>query len=234
MKDYYKILEIAHDISQDAIKEQYRFLVQAWHPDKFTNPTQKLKAEDKIKEINAAYVILGNPVKRAEYDRHAGYTSSSQPQEYSQSTTQSQSEDERRREDEVAQHVKESRWKKRREAIDREEDVQSQKVTQLDQEISLIKEEISKISKELPKLPSSIFAISLSLGSLVIFLIAFTVNILFLYFIGGFSLIAAIYLFNERAKYYKINYKPIFDEVQKREQRLEQLVQERRYLLSVL
>lgn len=234
MKDYYKILEIAHDTSQEAVKEQYRFLVQAWHPDKFPNPTQKIKAEERIKEINAAYVILGNPAKRTEYDRHAGYIESSHKHESSQSTTQSQAEDERRREDEVAQHVKESRWKKRRETIDREEDVQGQKVSQLDQEISLIREEISKISKELPKLPTSIFAISLSLGSFIIFLIAYIVDITFLYFIGAFSLITGIYLFNERAKFYKKNYKPIFDEVEKRKRRLEQLVQERRYLLSVI
>jgi len=40
MKDYYQILEVGTDASQDIIKEQYRFLVQAWHPDKFPNPSQ--------------------------------------------------------------------------------------------------------------------------------------------------------------------------------------------------
>ena len=69
MKDYYAILEVLPDARQEKIKEQWRFLVHAWHPDKFPNPAQKLKAEEKLKEINAAYEILSNPAKRAEYDR---------------------------------------------------------------------------------------------------------------------------------------------------------------------
>jgi hypothetical protein len=64
MKDYYQILEITPDASPDAIKEQYRFLVQAWHPDKFPNSAQKLRAEEKLKEINEAYETLRNPAKR--------------------------------------------------------------------------------------------------------------------------------------------------------------------------
>jgi curved DNA-binding protein CbpA len=69
MKNYYQILEVSPDASQEIIKEQYRFLVQAWHPDRFSTPAQKIKAEEKIKEINAAYKILRDPTKRAEYDR---------------------------------------------------------------------------------------------------------------------------------------------------------------------
>jgi curved DNA-binding protein CbpA len=233
MKDYYKILEIAPDAPQDAVKEQYRFLVQAWHPDKFQNLAQKLKAEEKIKEINAAYVILGDPARRKEYNIHAGYSTSNPQQEYSQPITQDRSEDELREKDKAAKSAEEVRWRKRRENIDREEDNESQKIRQLDQEISLVNEEISKISKDLPQLPPSIMAISFSLGSPLFFLIAITERINFLFYIGGFSLIVGIHLFNERAKFYKKNYKPIFDEVEKRKQRLQLLIQERRYLLSV-
>lgn len=80
------------DASQDIIKEQYRFLVQAWHPDKFPNPVQKLKAEEKLKEINVAYEILRNPVKRAEYESRIRYTHASHEQEYRTQTNQSQAE----------------------------------------------------------------------------------------------------------------------------------------------
>jgi curved DNA-binding protein CbpA len=69
MKNYYQILEVEPDAPQDKIKEQYLFLIQAWHPDKFSHPAQKTKAEEKTKDINAAYEILRNSVKRAEYDR---------------------------------------------------------------------------------------------------------------------------------------------------------------------
>jgi photosystem II stability/assembly factor-like uncharacterized protein len=69
MKDYYAILEIPPDASPKLIREQYHFLVHAWHPDKFPNPDQKARVHERIKEINEAYQVLKNPDKRAEYDR---------------------------------------------------------------------------------------------------------------------------------------------------------------------
>ncbi len=69
MKDYYAILEVAPVASQEAIREQYLLLIQAWHPDKFPNPAQKAKAEQKCKEINIAYDVLKDTQKRAKYDR---------------------------------------------------------------------------------------------------------------------------------------------------------------------
>jgi curved DNA-binding protein CbpA len=80
MKDYYAILEVSPTAPQETIKEQYHFLIQAWHPDKFSNPTQKAKAEEKSKEINAAYGVLKNPQKRAQYDNGRS-GQSSQPRE---------------------------------------------------------------------------------------------------------------------------------------------------------
>lgn len=69
MKDYYAILEVPTTASQDAIREQYLLLIQAWHPDKFPNPAQRAKAEEKCKEINIAYDVLKDARKRARYDR---------------------------------------------------------------------------------------------------------------------------------------------------------------------
>lgn len=73
MKDYYQILEISQTATNEEIKKQYRFLSQAWHPDKFPNAEQKAKAEEKIKAINEAYNVLGNPSKRKEYDESMGF-----------------------------------------------------------------------------------------------------------------------------------------------------------------
>ena len=69
MKDYYAILEVPPTATQEEIREQYYFLIQAWHPDKFRNPEQKAKAEEKSKEVNIAYGVLKDSAKRAEYDR---------------------------------------------------------------------------------------------------------------------------------------------------------------------
>lgn len=73
MENYYKVLEVDQDSSLDEIKSQYRFLVKAWHPDRFSKDDQKKKAERKLKEINKAYNVLSDPKKREEYDRRLSY-----------------------------------------------------------------------------------------------------------------------------------------------------------------
>lgn len=69
MKDYYKILEVDPKATIEQIKSQYRLLIHAWHPDKFPNCEFKDKAEEKIKEINEAFSVIGDTVKRENYDR---------------------------------------------------------------------------------------------------------------------------------------------------------------------
>ncbi len=72
MKDYYAILDVPRTASQEAIREQYLLLIQAWHPDKFSTAAQKAKAEEKCKEINVAYGVLRDSRKRLRYDRELG------------------------------------------------------------------------------------------------------------------------------------------------------------------
>lgn len=65
-KDYYKILGVGRQASQDEIKKAYRKLALQYHPDR--NPNNK-EAEDKFKEANEAYQVLGDPEKRSHYDK---------------------------------------------------------------------------------------------------------------------------------------------------------------------
>ena len=65
MKDYYEILNVSRDASQDEIKASFRKLAKKYHPD--LNPNDK-EAEKKFKEINEAYEVLGDPEKRKRYD----------------------------------------------------------------------------------------------------------------------------------------------------------------------
>jgi molecular chaperone DnaJ len=64
--DFYRMLGVSQDASDDAIKKAYRKLVFQYHPDRNPDSTQ---AEVKIRELNAAYEVLGDPEKRRTYDR---------------------------------------------------------------------------------------------------------------------------------------------------------------------
>lgn len=64
--DFYRILGVSREVSDDTIKKAYRKLVFEHHPDR--NPDSK-EAEARIREINAAYEIIGDPEKRRNYDR---------------------------------------------------------------------------------------------------------------------------------------------------------------------
>jgi molecular chaperone DnaJ len=64
--NYYQVLGVAREASDEDIKKAYRKLVFAHHPDR--NP-HKPDADERIREINAAYEIIGDPEKRKSYDR---------------------------------------------------------------------------------------------------------------------------------------------------------------------
>ena len=66
-KDYYEILGIKRDASQDEIKKAFRKLALKYHPD--ANPDNKEEAEEKFKEIGEAYAILSDTEKKARYDQ---------------------------------------------------------------------------------------------------------------------------------------------------------------------
>lgn len=65
-KDYYQVLGVPEDADQDTIKKTYRRLARRYHPDK--NPGDK-EAEERFKEISAAYQVLSDPEKRQQYDQ---------------------------------------------------------------------------------------------------------------------------------------------------------------------
>ena len=64
-KSLYGVLGVSEGADEAEIKKAFRKLAQQYHPDKNSDPA----AEEKFKEINAAYAVLGDKEKKAEYDR---------------------------------------------------------------------------------------------------------------------------------------------------------------------
>jgi len=80
--NYYAVLEVSLQASQEEIKKSYRKLALQYHPDRNQGNRQ---AEQRIREVNAAYEILGDPDARKAYDRlrlgHVGPMVSRQEEE---------------------------------------------------------------------------------------------------------------------------------------------------------
>lgn len=73
-KDYYKILGVSKNASEEEIKKAFKRLARKYHPDVNKEPG----AEEKFKEINEAYTVLSDPEKRRFYDTYGAAAGSGQ------------------------------------------------------------------------------------------------------------------------------------------------------------
>lgn len=67
VKDYYTILGVSRNASNDEIKKAFRRLAMLYHPDR--NPSNSVEAGEQFKDINEAYEVLSNNEQRQRYDR---------------------------------------------------------------------------------------------------------------------------------------------------------------------
>ena len=68
--DFYEILGLSRDATQDQIRRAFRKLAMEHHPDRVTDPAQKEASEATFKRIAAAYEVLSDPEKKAKYDQY--------------------------------------------------------------------------------------------------------------------------------------------------------------------
>src|SRR5262245_29891514 len=66
-EDPYKVLGVQRNASDEDIRRAYRKLAKELHPD--LNPSNRAAAEERFKKVSAAYEIIGDASKRAQYDR---------------------------------------------------------------------------------------------------------------------------------------------------------------------
>ena len=66
-KDYYEILGVSKNATEQQIKKSYRKLAMQYHPDR--NPRNEKWANEKFKEVNEAFSVVGDPEKRRQYDQ---------------------------------------------------------------------------------------------------------------------------------------------------------------------
>ncbi len=67
--DHYRALDVAPKATTQEIHAAWRFLLVAFHPDRFRDPAQRQRAEEITKRANAAWHVLGDPARRRRYDR---------------------------------------------------------------------------------------------------------------------------------------------------------------------
>ncbi len=73
--DWYAVLQVAPDASDEVIHGAYRALVKQHHPDRYRGASSTQHAEERMKAINQAYNVLGDATKRACYDRERQWAS---------------------------------------------------------------------------------------------------------------------------------------------------------------
>src|ERR1700682_2447117 len=67
---YYDLLGVPPEATAEQIRAAYRTLVQLFHPDRLAHlkPESRMFAEERLKALNRAYEVLGDPARRAAYD----------------------------------------------------------------------------------------------------------------------------------------------------------------------
>jgi curved DNA-binding protein CbpA len=81
MSDYYELLRVSPSASAAEVRKAYARLAREKHPDRFTDPAEKARAQKLFQDITHAFNTLTNPERREEYDRDRGKPQPETPEE---------------------------------------------------------------------------------------------------------------------------------------------------------
>lgn len=77
VNNFYQVLRVSYDASQDEIKKAYLKRSLELHPDKIADPNRREEFKRKFQVLSEIYMILGNTEKRIDYDKQFHYTNQS-------------------------------------------------------------------------------------------------------------------------------------------------------------
>ena len=221
MENLYNILGVANNATTDEIKERFRFLAQAFHPDKFATSKQKKSAENQFIKISEAYQILVNPNKREQYDyeligKTSSYSATSQTHAGS---TQKYQREKRKR---AGENLRRVNYK------------QQQRLNRIDNEILFLNRDIRKLKQDMPRMSNlpPFIILFLAFAGIYYFLLTLFGNGIGYLFISGASFFIGHNILKNRNSFYKSNCKPIIDEIERRKQRIYKLVYEKQKLIN--
>ena len=232
MENFYSILGVAPNATTEEIRDRFRFLAQAYHPDKFSSPEHKKLAEDQFTKLNEAYQTLANPAKREQYNQNLFRKAPSSSTGKNQGTTYRRENWAKKEPPNTQEQVQLERRKQAGDGSWMTRVERLQRIARIDNEISDLDQEIGRLSRELPIMSKrsgtiililiggGIFMLTLARTSWVFLAAGLTA------FMFGFGLML------KRNSFYTGSYKPVLREIEKRKLRLNKLVNEKQTLIN--
>jgi len=223
MDSYYTILELTPNATAEEIKQKYKFLAQAYHPDKFASVEYKKIAQEHFQQINLAYQVLSNPTKRAQYDqlhKHSKQTRTHEP-------IPPQNFHSNEKKEPHIRHVnKPPQTTKATQSIPVHplgENGDHKVIDQLEREILAREKEIDTLKAQLPKMSQAHSGLIVSFIILGVFSLLFSDQGIQFTLIGSAGIVTGLGLLVRRYQIYQKKFLPTLEDIKQRKMELQRL-----------
>jgi curved DNA-binding protein CbpA len=232
MENFYSILGVAPSATTEEIRDRFRFLAQAYHPDKFSSPEHKKLAEDQFKRLNEAYQTLVNPAKREQYNNNLLRKAPSSATGKSQGNTYRREHWAKKEPPNTQEQVQQQARKQAEEGPRMTQAERQRRVIQINHEIFVLNQEVGRLSRDLPIMSKQSGTMILVLIGGGIFMLTLAGISRVLLLVGVTALLLGFGLLLKRNSFYTGSYKPVLREIEKRKLRLHNLAAEKQTLIN--